>query len=71
MIAQHGGRATKHLYALGHQCVIAVGDGMAIDTVVLRMTVDEHQHLPCTARQAVSTESCLFILLVYFYEKSQ
>ena len=45
---EHTRRAAKHLHTFGHQRLIAVGDGMAVDALILRMTVNEHQQLSCT-----------------------
>ena len=42
---EHTCRTTQHLYALGHQRLIAVADRMAIDALILRMAVDEHHQL--------------------------
>ena len=42
------GRATKHLDTFGHHGLITVGDGMTIDALILRMSIDEHHHLAGT-----------------------
>ena len=54
---EYGGRTTKHLYALCHQRLIAVGDGMTIDTVILRMSVDKYEQLSCTTRDTTQADS--------------
>ena len=54
---KHGSRATKHLHALSHHCLIAVADGVAIDALILRMTVDEHQQLSCTSADTTEIDA--------------
>ena len=51
---EHGGRPAQHFDALGQHRLVGVGDGVAEEAHVLRMPVDEHQHLR-TAREAAET----------------
>ena len=44
------GRATKHLDTLSHHGLITIGDGMTIDALILRMSIDEHHHLASSRR---------------------
>ena len=53
----HRGRATQYLHAICHQCLIAVAEGMAKDALILRMTIDEYQHLTSTARDAAQVDT--------------
>ena len=54
---EHRGRASQHLYAVGHQRLVTVADGMPIDSVILRMAVNQHQHLPRATRQATQVDT--------------
>ena len=54
---KQGGRTTKHLHALNHHRLIAVADGVAIDALILRMTVDEHQQLSGTSTDTTEIDA--------------
>ena len=52
-----GSRAAEYFHALSHQGLVTVGDGMAIDAVILRVTVDEYEKLPRAARDAPQVDA--------------
>ncbi len=54
---EHGGRTAQHLHPLGHQCLVTVGDRMPVDTVILRMTVDEYHQLTTAASDAPQVDA--------------
>ena len=45
---KHRSRSTQHLDTLSHQCLIAVGNRMTENSLILGMTVNEHQQLTST-----------------------
>ena len=53
---EHGGRSPQHFYPFGQHGLVGVCDGVAEEAHVLRMSVDEHQHL-CAARHAAHTDA--------------
>ena len=54
---EHGGWAAEHFDPLGHECLVGIGDGVAVDALILRMTVDEHQQLSGTAADAAQVDA--------------
>ena len=46
---KYRGRTTQHLYTFGHQRLITVGNGVTIDALILRMSVNQYQQLSSTA----------------------
>ena len=50
-------RASQHLDALSHQCLITVGNGVTVDALILWMTVNENEQLTCTARDTTQIDT--------------
>ena len=46
---EHRGWSAQHFHAFSHQRLITVGNGMAIDALILWMTIDQHHHLTTAA----------------------
>ena len=54
---KHRGRATEYFHTLGHHRLIAVGYRMTIDSLILRMTVDENHQLSGTTADAAEIDA--------------
>ena len=54
---EYGGRTAQYFHTVGHQGLIAVADGVAINALILRMPVDKHQQLACTARDTAQVDA--------------
>ena len=54
---EHRCRTAKHFNTLCHQRLIAVGNGMSVDALILRVPVDEHEQLACTAGNTAQVDA--------------
>ena len=53
----HGGRATQHLHPIGYHRLITVAEWVTEDALILRMSIDEHQHLTGATRDAAQVDA--------------
>ena len=54
---KQAGRTAQHLYPIGNHRLVGVGNAVAEDALVLRVSVDEHQHLSCTGTEAANIDA--------------
>ena len=51
------GRATQHLYPIGNHRLVSIGYSVSEDALILRVSVDEHQHLSCAGTEAAHVDA--------------